>query len=183
MTVLYDWLRKIIYYFIFMTAVLNCIPNSSSRRYVRSFLAMLLMLVLCRPVFEIFSIREKISEHYQEAAFQEELREIEQSAKLMQGLQGEYLLESYEQELCRQIRQLAKDYGLLAEKISVKLKADGEQVALQKIELSPVLLEQQSIYREKAQEQRQKLNRAATLFKQELMELYALSEEQIVFLT
>ena len=37
---IYGWMRGLAFFFIFMTAVLNCLPDQKYRRYVRFFLGM-----------------------------------------------------------------------------------------------------------------------------------------------
>ena len=46
---IYGWMKGLAFFFIFMTAVLNCLPDQKYRKYVRFFLGMLLLILMTRP--------------------------------------------------------------------------------------------------------------------------------------
>ena len=45
---IYGWMKNLAFFFIFMTAVLNCLPDNRYRKYVRFFLGMLVIDVYKR---------------------------------------------------------------------------------------------------------------------------------------
>ena len=49
------------FFFIFMTAVLNCLPDQKYRKYVRFFLGMLLLILMTGPLLELFRLDERLS--------------------------------------------------------------------------------------------------------------------------
>ena len=58
---IYGWMRGLAFFFIFMTAVLNCLPDQKYRRYVRFFLGMLLLVLMARPLLSLFHLDEILS--------------------------------------------------------------------------------------------------------------------------
>ena len=105
---IYQWVRILATFYILFTAVLQLMPDRKYERYIRSFMGLLLIYMLCTPLFSFLrGSREMIgdfADHYNE-----EVHLLEQ--KETQDLQGFYIRKG--------------------ETISVELKADqnmdGEQ--------------------------------------------------------
>ncbi len=55
---IYGWMKNLAFFFIFMTAVLNCLPDNRYRKYVRFFLGMLVIIILARPLTEFLHLDE-----------------------------------------------------------------------------------------------------------------------------
>ena len=134
---IYQWVRILATFYILFTAVLQLMPDRKYERYIRSFMGLLLIYMLCTPLFSFLrGSREMIgdfADHYNE-----EVHLLEQ--KETQDLQGFYIRKGFRQELASQIAKKCEDAGIKiqetivdieGETISVELKADqnmdGEQ--------------------------------------------------------
>ena len=53
---IYGWMKNLAYFFIFMTAVLNCMPDNRYRKYVRFFLGLLLIIILSKPLTKLLNL-------------------------------------------------------------------------------------------------------------------------------
>lgn len=177
---IYGWMRGIACYFIFMTAVLNCLPDDRYRKYVKSFLGLILMLVFCGPVLKIFSLGDIISENYRTASIQEEVREIQQSAELVKELQEDYLVNGYEEEIRKQMENLAGRYGLKATDTQVILEDTEEEIKIRRVNMRVEEENQEdSIYQNQEEKQRRDMKKACEKLKDELVRIYELEEQQV----
>ena len=50
----YQWVKTLAVFYILFSAVLHLIPDSKYERYIRSFMGLLLIYILCTPVFAVF---------------------------------------------------------------------------------------------------------------------------------
>ena len=134
---IYQWVRILATFYILFTAVLQLMPDRKYERYIRSFMGLLLIYMLCTPLFSFLrGSREMIGDLAD--YYNEEVHLLEQ--KETQDLQGFYIRKGFRQELASQIAKKCEDAGIKiqetivdieGETISVELKADqnmdGEQ--------------------------------------------------------
>ncbi|MDD2960197.1 MAG: stage III sporulation protein AF [Lachnospiraceae bacterium] len=104
-----EWLYQIIFYLCLMTVVLQIIPDTGLKKYVRFFLGLLFILVVLRPVGELaggnFEGRLELARLKQEyASWKEEKSGLDQ-------LWTEDGDEEYEKELLQKITALGAEYG------------------------------------------------------------------------
>ena len=59
---IYGWMKNLAYFFIFMTAVLNCLPDNRYRKYVRFFLGLLLIIILSKPLTKLLNLDQILEE-------------------------------------------------------------------------------------------------------------------------
>ena len=48
-TYIYDWIKNLVFYLILMTMLMQIIPDSDYKKYIRFFTGLVLILVLARP--------------------------------------------------------------------------------------------------------------------------------------
>ena len=89
---IFDWVRTLAAYFIFMTMVLNFIPEGQYRKYVRYFFSLLLLLLLSRPLRELTGWEERMSNSLDEILVGLEYRES-LGAGLYVGEEDRHLME------------------------------------------------------------------------------------------
>lgn len=78
---LYEWIRTLTYFFVLVTAVLQILPESGYRRYIRFFTGLVLICLLLTPVLHLFGRESPVLEFFQSREYEEELEEIERKAK------------------------------------------------------------------------------------------------------
>lgn len=157
---IYGWIKNLAFYFIFITVVLNFLPDSQYRSYVKAFLGMLLLLVVCQPLFSLFGLGDVLAEHLQVRSIQGELRELEEQAQILQTEADEYYLEAVLQEVESQVETAAEAQGLAVEDVRAEMKNDGGGLRLLAVTVrgSP---------------------QAAEAFQEEMMQIYGLSAAQV----
>lgn len=81
---IYEWMENIAFYMVLIVAVIQMLPNSSYKKYVRFFAGMILILMMMGPVLKIFRM-----EKYQSAEYEKQMEEIQEVIKDMEGIIGE----------------------------------------------------------------------------------------------
>lgn len=81
---LYEWVRNIAYYMILVTVVVQVIPKSGYKKYVRFFTGLLLILLMCEPILKVVGMEDSFMELYQKTSYEQELKEIEEKTKYLE---------------------------------------------------------------------------------------------------
>lgn len=122
-TEIYQWVRTLAVFYIIFSAILHLVPDAKYERYIRSFMGILLIYILCTPVFAILGNGEKLIRDFR-LNYQEELISLETANA--ENLQELYLQENYSRELEKEISQKCAEDGIKTEEVVVHIK--GEQI-------------------------------------------------------
>lgn len=122
---IYGWMQNLAFFFIFMTAVLNCIPDGQYRKYVRFFLGLVLLIVLSTPLLKLFSQDELLTRELSRAVLEQEAWDAENMQITVEGLQEKYFWDAYEQELEQQIASLLEGRGIGVRSVEVQIGTGG----------------------------------------------------------
>ena len=57
----YQWVKTLAVFYILFSAVLHLIPDPKYERYIRSFMGLLLIYILCTPVFAAFGRESELA--------------------------------------------------------------------------------------------------------------------------
>lgn len=124
---LYEWMKNLAMFYLLFTAVLHLIPDSRYERYVRSFLGLLLILMLCTPLCALLrksgELTEIFGEHYRiETGILEEQE--------MANLQELYLHKGYENEMRQKVLEALKNTGIKVRDAAVHIEGESMAVTL-----------------------------------------------------
>jgi len=72
---IYGWMENLAYYFIFLSAVMNFVPDNSYRKYIRYFMGILLIMLLLSPILQYFRLDEEIELSFFNYTMEEEATE------------------------------------------------------------------------------------------------------------
>lgn len=120
---LYLWMKNLAVFYILFTAVLHLIPEKGYERYVRLFMGLLLILMMCMPVLSLLGKGEALADSFQKFYEGEEQKRQQQEFENLQAL---YLKKGYEQELGREILAALKNKGIEVQDAAVHI--EGEQL-------------------------------------------------------
>ncbi|MCI8591172.1 MAG: stage III sporulation protein AF [Lachnospiraceae bacterium] len=185
---IFEWVRTLAAYFIFMTMVLNFIPEGQYRKYVRYFFSLFLLLLLSRPLGELTGWEERMSRNldemldgleYQESldaglyVGEEDRQFMERACEERIREQTEELLAGYGLELveCVSCVELAKEPGIRSIRVRAG-RADAGASGIQ-VELP------QDFGAGTDQEGREHLQDPAREIRTRIMETYELEESQV----
>ncbi len=144
---LYQWMKNLAVFYILFTALLHLVPDKKYEKYVRLFMGLLLIFMMCTPVFSLLGKGEELAGSFQLHFDQEEKLLTE---KELEDLQILYLKRGYEQELKEKIAAAAENTGIKlidtavhieGERVSAVLYVQEEPMAEQERRIADVLRE------------------------------------------
>lgn len=103
---IYQWVKNLAVYYLFLTVVMHLVPEDKYERYVRFFMGMLLILLLCVPIGKIWNRGTDFLQGFESVYHREEAEMLQHSAENIQEL---YLKEGYEAEIREQILRSLKN--------------------------------------------------------------------------
>ncbi|MDD7209458.1 MAG: stage III sporulation protein AF [Lachnospiraceae bacterium] len=121
-----EWLKTILYMNIFLLICDNLMKKTAYEKYYRFFSGFLLMICLMKPVIDLSGAGGLLNASFLKNEFSNELKLIEQTDDLKdvkRTIEEEYTL-SYQ----KQIREIARQYHIEPEKITVKWNPDHKSV-------------------------------------------------------
>ena len=68
---IYRWMKSLAVFYLFFTAVFQLVPDRKYERYVRSFMGLLLIYMLCTPVFAAFGKSGQFLESFADTFYRE----------------------------------------------------------------------------------------------------------------
>ncbi|MGI6011695.1 MAG: stage III sporulation protein AF [Ruminococcus sp.] len=130
----YQWIGSLACYYLVYSIVMNVIPKKEYQVYVKSFMGMLLVIILLTPVMKVMRSDYDLSEIFH----------LEEMKRAWMGIQGQeeaglamekdtYFLYACQEEIAGQIRSLAQEKGFQVVRVQVELE-QGEQIQIKEIE-------------------------------------------------
>ena len=140
-TEIYQWMKNLAFFHVLTTAVLHILPDKRYEQHIRLFMGLLLILLICTPVFAIVGKSGQLLDGFQKYYGEEEKARMETEAE---GIQETFLREAYRKELEKQIRKIFSDAGIMSEEISeVEVKITAVKDLQVKINLRTAVTEKQ----------------------------------------
>ncbi len=78
---LYEWIRTLTYFFILVTAILQVLPDSGYRRYIRFFTGLVLVCLMLTPILHFFGQESPVLEFFQSKEYEQKMAELEERAE------------------------------------------------------------------------------------------------------
>lgn len=90
---IYEWLKNLAFYMILVTAVIRVLPDSSYQKYIRFFSGLILVVLLMTPILRLTGMKDTFAQLYKSAAYEQEIREIEEAASFLEEIENPLLEE------------------------------------------------------------------------------------------
>ncbi len=85
----YKWIENIMYYLVIFTVAIQLIPNNTYKKYIRFFMGLILIIMIARPIADLFGMQNSFREFYEAAEYHQKKEEIEKAAEFLEDLSGE----------------------------------------------------------------------------------------------
>ena len=105
----YQWARNLAVYYIILTALMHIMPNAQYGRYIRSFMGILLILIVASPLLNLLHLEERMDGLFHKKMLEEEFLQSEWGQMQGEETAREYYMRAYEQEIAGQIRGSLED--------------------------------------------------------------------------
>ena len=118
---IYQWMKNLAFFHVLTTAILHILPDKRYEQYIRLFMGLLLILLICTPVFAVVGKSQELLDGFRENYGQEEQKRMEAEA---QGIQETFLKDAYESELKKQVQEILNEQGIFFGKIKVDMEGN-----------------------------------------------------------
>ncbi|HIT91211.1 MAG TPA: stage III sporulation protein AF [Candidatus Merdenecus merdavium] len=123
----YGWIKNIAFFYIFVTMIMNLVPNNSYRKYIQFFIGILLILVIITPMMNRFGIGKSFDAQVVLGEIKEGLHNLEGANKGLEDLKIHELKKGYQLEIEKQIETIVLARGLYPVKVEVELSLDEKE--------------------------------------------------------
>lgn len=176
MDAVYGWVRNLICFYIFMTAVLHLLPKESYRKYVRFFTGLLLVILVLTPVISLFREEDVLYEKIAQAGFWQETENRKLDTEYLADSQRAVYQKEYEKAIGMDISQMAESQELETKQVEVELDPDYQ---VKQIFLKVAIAKNQETGMEKAFFDGGEDYPSVHRLKKSLIEFYGITESQI----
>ncbi|MCD8222281.1 MAG: stage III sporulation protein AF [Clostridiales bacterium] len=108
---IFQWLRNLAGYFVFLSVLDQLIPEKSYGRYIRLFAGLVMMLMVISPFTDRAGITEAIVRAFQEMEFQDEAGELKKEILGAERERLTRLIRQYESVIAGDIVRMAAENG------------------------------------------------------------------------
>ena len=114
-----QWLKNISIFLIFMTTVLNLIPEKEDKKPVQFFLGIVMVLIFFQPVLKAGGLEQKMAQTLDRLTLEEEAAAMENVQIRAESFEKQYYVGAWEKETERQIRMYLSESGIPGAAVSV----------------------------------------------------------------
>lgn len=176
MEAIYGWVKNLVCFYIFITAILHLLPKESYRKYIRFFTGLLLVILVLTPIFSLLRNKEDLYEKIEQAGFFQEMENLKLDTAYLESSQQEIYREEYEKAICIDMEQIVQRQELKAKKVEVSLTEDCQ---VEHIYIEVEFLDENEEYPQKASFSEGTEYPAVYELQKELQDFYQVEKEQI----
>lgn len=126
MEAVYEWIRNITGYILFMTVLDNLLPGKKYGKYLKLFSGMVLILLIIQPLTGSIRLEDKIARYYEAFVFQYETDDLRQEILGMEDTRMNQIIAAYEAAVAEDVRQMAEEEGFGVVSCQVTIESDSE---------------------------------------------------------
>ena len=121
---LYEWIRNITYYLIFITVVENLLPNKKYEKYVKFFAGMVLILLVLKPVTGGLRLDDKLAYSFEAISLKKEAGELTGKVSKMEESRLKRMISGYEKAVGTDLETMAQTAGFYCKETSAEINSD-----------------------------------------------------------
>lgn len=124
MEYIYQWIKGIIFFLIFITIISNLLGKSDFKKYMGIITGMILILLVITPLLKLFRLDEKMDFFYDANLFWGNRKELSSQLEYMEENQSVAIIDAYKKEIEGQIEAVLEQNDLYI--VSIKLDLDED---------------------------------------------------------
>jgi stage III sporulation protein AF len=126
LTGMYQWIRNLAGYFLFLAVLEQLLPNKNYSRYIRLFAGMILILLVVQPLADLSRINERIAHYFEELEFRYDAEHLQEEILGVEEQQLKRLIAQYETSVSEEIIRMAAEEGYEAAECLAEIDKDPE---------------------------------------------------------
>lgn len=162
------WIKTLTVSMCILTILMHVIPNGKFTKYVKFYAGLLFFLLAADPLLELFGKSGDLERLWQLEFLKEEYYDMETAVEGMADLKNEEIKTRYQQEILRQIKEIAAAYNLAVSSVKAQF---GEEEGYRMTWIDVVIAQEV----DEAKMNEEQINAV----RQELSEVYSLAKEKI----
>ena len=123
---LFEWIRNIAYYLIFITVASNLLPNKKYEKYIRFFAGMVLILLVLKPVTGGLRLENTMAYYFESISIKKEAGELKGEISKMEDKRLKSLISGYEEAVETDLAVMAETAGFGWKEIKAEIDRDQE---------------------------------------------------------
>jgi stage III sporulation protein AF len=123
---IFDWIRSIIYYLIFITVVANLLPNKKYEKYIRFFAGMVLILLVLKPITGGLRLDDTLAYYFESISLKKEATELTGEITKMDGQRLNKMITKYEDAVSGDLEAMAVSAGFLCSTSKAEINQDQD---------------------------------------------------------
>lgn len=121
----YEWVKNLIYYLIFLSLINNLLARSSYEKYVRFFAGLVFILLVISPLTKSLHLEQEIAGQFMRFSLEAQSGELEKQLLGMEKKRQEEVEKCLVQTAQEEIMQMAKEEGIACRKVEATWKEDA----------------------------------------------------------
>ena len=121
---IYQWIKGIIFFLIFITIISNLLGKSDFKKYIGIITGMILILLVITPLLKLFRLDDKFNFFYDANLFWGKREELTNQVGYMEESQNKAIINAYKEEIKGQVGTILKQNDLYI--VSLKLDLDED---------------------------------------------------------
>lgn len=109
MSALYSWVGNLVFYLIFITVVVNLLPNKKYEKYLKLFSGMVFILLVIKPLTGGLRLEDKIAYYFETITLQNESEDLRKELTGMEEQRLGQMIAQYEDAVAKDVEAMAKD--------------------------------------------------------------------------
>lgn len=141
-----QWIKNIAIFYVVATLLQNLIPNNKYKRYVKLFLGIVMVVLLVRPLGDIFGTGGNYESILQDKNNQEMAAELKAELNLVDEERSNIIVGEYTKKICSDIEEYVTSIGAYYIDADVVIDTDGTSESFGNIKSITVNVSRGSAY-------------------------------------
>ena len=133
MSEIFEWIKKMIYLSVFLTMLLQILPGSAYRKYVRFFAGLIFVITITAPLAKILHLENIGEEKLEEILAAEEQKEVSLDFPYMEAQQKKYYEKNMQAAAEEVVRAALGEMG--ADVSDIRVECGDEDGTIEKVSL------------------------------------------------
>ncbi len=123
---LFEWIRNITYYLIFITVAMNLLPDKKYEKYLKFFAGMVLILLVLKPITGGLRLDETLAYYFEAISLKKEAGELTGKVSEMEEKRLESMIARYEEAVGVDLKSMAETAGFGCRESAVEIDKNQE---------------------------------------------------------
>lgn len=125
MSGLYRWVGNIVFYLIFITVVINLLPNKKYEKYLKLFSGMVFILLVLQPLTGGLRLEDRIAYYFETITIKNESADLKKELTGMEQQRLSQMITQYEEAVAKDVEAMAIDMEFYP--VYTDITIDGDQ--------------------------------------------------------